>query len=85
MAKPLSFRCEALFTLDLFKGLAQGVGRGRKGRALLGAPGWIWEARAVLLGRGQTWPAGCTGRDRLPGVGIDVQVRGLEPTFRIQE
>lgn len=78
MAKPLSFRCRALFALDLApKGEPQGVGRGREGRALLGSlGGWIWGGPGGLARRGQTWPAGCTGRDRRPGVGIDVQVRG---------
>lgn len=83
MAKPLSFRCRALFTLDLApKGQPQGVGRGREGRALLGAPeGWIWGGPGGLARKGPDLACGVhrpgpapRGRDRCPGP-------GLEPTF----
>lgn len=84
MAKPLSFRCRALFTLDLApKGEPQGVGRGPEGRALLGSPGgcWIWGGPGGLARRGPDLACGVhrpgpapRGRDRCPGP-------GLKPTF----
>lgn len=76
MAKPRSFRCRALFTLDL----APKCGM-EKGRALLGArEAGFGAAWAVLFRAGEIWPARCSGRYLRAG---EFQVPGWNPHFRI--
>lgn len=84
MARPLSFRCRALFTLDLApKCEPHGMGRERGRRALLGAPGgWIWDGPGGLAPRGPDLACGVRRPRYLrPGGRNRSSSPALEPTF----